>query len=88
MPSEDSDQPAHPYSLIIVFAGLSVGSKDTKSLHAASKDTDQSAQMCRLIRVFTERTCNLAGNGESKLILYQEQIISGQQMLPCCIQQN
>ena len=48
MPSKDSDQPAHYCSLIRVFAGYSVGSKDPKHLELDSEDIDQTAQMHRL----------------------------------------
>ena len=44
-PSEDSDQPGHPHSLIRVFA---VGSKDS-FLQTDSEDSDQTGQMPRLI---------------------------------------
>ena len=49
VPSEDSDQPGHPSSLIRVFAVHSVGSKDQSFLHADSEDSDQSGRMPRLI---------------------------------------
>ena len=48
VPSEDSDQPGHPPSLIRVFAVLSLGSYPS-FLHADSKDSDQTGQMPRLI---------------------------------------
>ena len=40
-PSEDSDQPGHPPSLIRVFAVRSVGGKNSSFLHADSEDSDQ-----------------------------------------------
>ena len=51
-PSENSDQPGHPPSLIRVFA-VSM-KKAWASLH--SKDPDQTGRMPRLIWVFTGRT--------------------------------
>ena len=39
VPSEDSDQPAHPRSLIRVFAGHSVDSQGSKVLQADSEDS-------------------------------------------------
>ena len=47
--SEDSDQLVHPCSLIRIFTGHSVGSKDPKRLQADSEDSDQTARMRRLI---------------------------------------
>ena len=44
-PSEDSDQPGHPPSLIRVFAVRSVGSLGPKFLHADSEDSDQTGRM-------------------------------------------
>ena len=61
-PNEDSDQPAHPRSLIRVFAGHSVVATDPKHLQMDSEDSDQPSRVRRLIRVFAERTCNLVGN--------------------------
>ena len=69
-PSEDSDQPGHPPSLIRVFAvgcpGWSESSlcaqwiaKDPSSLLADSKDSDQTGQMPRLIWVFAGCTLTL-----------------------------
>ena len=51
-PSEDSDQPGHPPSLIRVFAVRLMGS----FLHADSEDSDQTGRMPRLIWVFAGRT--------------------------------
>ena len=50
-PSEDSDQPGHPPSLIRVFAVRIMG-KDPIFLHADSEDSDQTGRMSRLIQVF------------------------------------
>ena len=58
-PSEDSDQPGHPPSLIRVFAVRSVGAKDPSFLHADSEDSDQTGRMPRLIWVFAGRTTTL-----------------------------
>ena len=44
-PSEDSDQPGHPPSLIRVFAVRSVIAKDPSFLHADSEDSDQIGRM-------------------------------------------
>ena len=48
-PSEDSDQPGHPPSLIRVFAGAQSVAKDQSFLHADSEDSDQTGRMPRLI---------------------------------------
>ena len=56
-PSEDSDQPGLPPSLIRVFAVCSMGnSKDPSFLHADSRDPDETGRMPRLIWVFPGRT--------------------------------
>ena len=52
-PNEDSDKPAHPRSLIIVFV---VRVKDFAFLaipNAPSEDSDQTVWMCRLIWIFS-----------------------------------
>ena len=48
-PSEDSDQPGHPPSLIRVFAVCSMGAKDPSFLQADSEDSDQTGRMPRVI---------------------------------------
>ena len=53
-PSEDSDQPGHPPSLIRVIA---VRMRKSWILEHTAK-TDQTAQMRRLIRIFARRTFN------------------------------
>ena len=60
-PSEDSDQPGHPPSLIRVLAVRmkKLGSLATHWAH--SKDSDQSERMHRLIWVFAGRICQFAG---------------------------
>ena len=47
-PSEDSDQPVHPRSLITLQDSLRVA-KNPKRLQADSEDSDQTARMRRLI---------------------------------------
>ena len=47
-PSEDSDQPGYPPSLIRVFAVRSMG-KGPSFLHVDSEDSDQPGRMPRLI---------------------------------------
>ena len=49
VPSEDSDHPGHPPSLIRVFAARSVGSLGPILLQADSADSDQTGRMPRLI---------------------------------------
>ena len=49
VPSEDSDQPGHPPSLIRVFAVRSVGSLGPNLLQADSADSDRTGRMPRLI---------------------------------------
>ena len=56
VPSEDSDQPGHPPSLIRVFACAQWVAKYSSFLHADSEDTDQTRRMPRLIWVFARRT--------------------------------
>ena len=58
-PSEDSDQPGHPPSLIRVFVVLQWVAKDPSFLHADSEDSDQTWRMLRLTRVFAGRTTTL-----------------------------
>ena len=48
-PSEDSDQPGHPPSLIRVFACAQWVAKDPSFLHADSEGSDQTGRMPRLI---------------------------------------
>ena len=62
VPSEDSDQPGHPPSLIRVFTVRSIGSlKGPMFLHVDSKDSDQTGWMPRLIWVFTGCTGHFNG---------------------------
>ena len=58
-PSQESDQPGHPPSLISdppslisVFVGAQQVAKDPSFLHSDSEDSDQTGQMTRLIWVF------------------------------------
>ena len=75
-PSENSDQPGHPPSLIRVFAVRILGihpawsesslcaqwiAKDPSFLHADSEDSGQNGQIPRLIWVFAGRTCHFVG---------------------------
>ena len=60
-PSEDSDQPGHPSSLIRVFACAQWVAKEPSFLHADSEDSDQTGRMPRLIRVFAWRSCHFVG---------------------------
>ena len=48
-PSENSDQPAHSRSLIRIFTGRILNSKDAIFLHADNEVSNQTARMCRLI---------------------------------------
>ena len=48
-PSEDSDQPGYPPSLIRVFAVRALGAKDPHFLQADSEISDQTERMPRLI---------------------------------------
>ena len=67
-PSEDSDQPGHPPSLIRVFACAQWVAKGPRFLHADSEDSDQTGRMPRLIWVFAGRTLTLLGLVMSRLI--------------------
>ena len=49
VPSEDSDQPGHPPSLIRVFAVRSMGSLGPNFASGGSADLDQTGRMSRLI---------------------------------------
>ena len=55
-PSEDSDQPGHPPSLIKSWLYAQWIAKDLSFFHANNEDSDQSGQMPRLIWVFARRT--------------------------------
>ena len=55
-PSEDSDQPGHPPSLIRVFACAQWVAYDPSVLHTDSKDSDQTRRTARLIWVLAGRT--------------------------------
>ena len=57
-PSEDSDQPRHPPSLISPLCAWWVA-KDPSFLHGVSEDSDQTGRMPRLIWVFGGRTLTL-----------------------------
>ena len=57
-PSEDSDQPGHPPSLIRVLLCTQWVAKDPSFLHADSEDSDQTGRMPKLICVFAGRTCH------------------------------
>ena len=48
-PSEDSDQPGHPPSVIRFFACAQWVAKDPRFLHADSEDSDQTGRMPRVI---------------------------------------
>ena len=54
VPSEDSDQPGHPPSLIRVFAVPSMGMR-AQCFFMRTAKTDQTGRMHRLICVFTGR---------------------------------
>ena len=49
VPSEDSDQPGHPPSLISLRCCAQWVAKDPSFLHADSEDSDQIGRMSRLI---------------------------------------
>ena len=66
-PSEDSDQPAHPRSLIRIFARALWVAKDPKRLQADGKCSGMHTQMRRLVWVFAWRTYNIVGNAVSYL---------------------
>ena len=69
-PSEDSDQPGHPPSLIKVFAVRMKKARVLNWYHwAHSEDFDQTGRMPRLIWVFAGRTCHFAGFVVRRLIL-------------------
>ena len=51
-PSEDSDKPGHPLSLIRDLA-VHLVAKDPRFIHADSEDSDQTGWIPRLIRVFS-----------------------------------
>ena len=70
-PSEDSDHPGHPPSLIRVFAVFVPAQSDhslrcarnryPRFLHVDSEDSYQTGRMPRLIWVFVGRTCHFVG---------------------------
>ena len=59
-PSEDSDQPGHPPSLIRVFA-VRMKKAWVTTHWAHSEDYDQTGRLPRLIWVFDRRTCHFVG---------------------------
>ena len=67
-PSEDSDQPGHPPSLIRVFACAQLVAKEPSFLHVDSEDSDQTKRMPRLNWVFAGRTCHYVGFVVRRLI--------------------
>ena len=68
-PSEDSDQPGHPPSLIIHCPHEKrLGSLATHWAH--SEDSDQTGQMHRLIWVFTGHSCHFVGFLMRQLICF------------------
>ena len=73
-PSEDSDQPGHPPSLIRVFAVCAQWvAKDPSFLQADNEDSDQTGRMPRLIWVFDGPTCHFVGFVTMRLIImFQE----------------
>ena len=64
----------HPRSLIRVFTLALWVAKDPKSVQADGEDSDQTAQMSRLMWVFAVRSCNMTGNAVSRLIVINERI--------------
>ena len=54
--SKDSDQSVPLCSLMRALACPQWVVKDSRLLHAENEASDQTAQMCRLIRLFTGRT--------------------------------
>ena len=52
VPREGSNQPVHSPSLVRIFSGHIWISKDANILHTDIEDSDQTAQMRSLIRVF------------------------------------
>ena len=60
-PSEDSDQPGHPPSLIRVFAVRTKKSGSLATHWAHSEDSDQTGRMPRQIWVFAGCTCHFVG---------------------------
>ena len=60
MTSKDSEQPVHPPSIARDLIHPSLDSLEAVD-HAISKDSDQTARMCRLIRVFAGHTSLIVG---------------------------
>ena len=55
--SEDSDQPAHPRSLIRILTVCVWNAKGTEWFHADNENSDQTGRMCRLISVIVGCPC-------------------------------
>ena len=71
-PSEDSDQPGHPPSLIRVFP-LHMTTHASLTTHLAHcEDSGQTRRMPRLIWVFAGRTCHFVGFVIRRLKLCQQ----------------
>ena len=88
-PSEDSDQPRHPPSLIRVFA-VRMKKASVLSYHwAHSEDPDQTGRMPRLIWVFAGRTATLlvlswCGSNNNLIdVLYSRKMIFQRLLLWC-----
>ena len=63
--NEGSDQPAHPRSLLKVFAGYSA---DNQKSMASSGGLERLCGCAKLFWVFAMCTCNLVGNAVLQLI--------------------
>ena len=57
-PSEDSDQPGYPSSLIRVFTCAQWVAKGPMFLNADGEESDQTGRMLKLVWVFAGRTCH------------------------------
>ena len=60
-PSEDSDQPGHPHSLISVFSDLMKKLWALSYTMSVNEDSDPTGRMSRLISVFAGRTGHCVG---------------------------
>ena len=79
VPSEDSDQPGHPPSLISLRCEDAQADLSLRcALNADSEDSDQTGRMSRLIWVFDGRTCHFVGFVMRQLILVYDKMRSAE----------
>ena len=74
-PSKDLHQPMQPCSLIRVYVWCSLDSQEPMPCHVNSKDTDQTVQVPRLIRVLVAHTGHFVGFVVLQLKCYHSMLL-------------